>query len=58
MYKIKIYTDGKNKEPFTEWLNSLEIKDQARIDARIDRLRLGNFGEYKHIDGKIHELKF
>ena len=58
MYKIKIYTDRRNKEPFTEWLNSLEKVDRARIRTRLTRIITGNFGEYKHIDGKIYEIKF
>ena len=58
VYKLKIYSTEKGKEPFSDWINSLEITDQARVDARIDRIITGNLGEYKHIQEKIYELKF
>lgn len=58
IYTIDIYKDESGKEPFTEWIETLEKTDQARIDARLDRILAGNLGEYKHIDGQIYELKF
>jgi putative addiction module killer protein len=56
--EIEIYAEDNGKEPFTEWLDSLEKIDRARIKARLDRIVFGNLGEYKHIDGDIYELKF
>jgi putative addiction module killer protein len=46
------------KEPFSDWLDKL--KDQSvrmRILRRIDRLALGNYGDYRYISGKLFELK-
>lgn len=41
-----IARDGKNH--FREWFDSLkDIKAQVKIDIRISRLRLGNFGDAK-----------
>ncbi len=58
VYKLKIYSTESNKEPFTLWLNSLEKPDRAKVRARLDRIIVGNFGEYKHIYQEIYELKF
>jgi len=43
---------------FDEWLKTLEDRDgAARIDARIVRLSLGNFGDYKPIGEGLSELR-
>lgn len=57
-YEIEIYSDIKGKEPFTEWLESLENVQRYRIKARLTRLAVGNFGDYKHIENGIYELRF
>lgn len=57
-YEIEIYSDLKGREPFTQWLESLENKDRYRIKARLTRLAVGNFGDYKRIEGEICELRF
>jgi len=57
-YEIEIYSDSKGREPFTQWLESLENIQRYRIKARLTRLALGNFGDYKHIENSIYELRF
>lgn len=57
-YEILIYSDEKRREPFTQWLESLENIQRYRIKARLTRLALGNFGDYKHIENGIYELRF
>lgn len=57
-YEIIIYSDTKGHEPFIQWLESLDNIQRYRIKARLDRLTIGNFGDYKHIEDGIHELRF
>lgn len=57
-YEIEIYSDAKGKEPFTVWLESLENIQRYRIKARLTRLAVGNFGDCKHIEDNIYELRF
>lgn len=57
-YEIEIYSDIKGREPFTEWLESLENVQRYRIKARMARLSVGNFGDCKHIQNDIYELRF
>ena len=43
---------------FSEWLASLrDAKAVARIDVRIRRLSLGNFGDAKSVGGGVRELR-
>lgn len=43
---------------FSDWINSLrDLRAVARINARIGRLRLGNFGDAKSIGDGVSELR-
>jgi putative addiction module killer protein len=43
---------------FTAWLRGLrDERAKARIALRIDRLRLGNFGDVKPVGERISELR-
>ena len=56
--EIRQYITAEGKIPFDEWLNSLQdIRAQARIEQRLDRLRSGNLGDYKSIGDGIYELR-
>ena len=57
-YQIEKYLTRSGKCPFDNWFNNLETKSQAIIDARITRLRVGNFGNYKSLGEGVFELKF
>ncbi|MGB9500293.1 MAG: type II toxin-antitoxin system RelE/ParE family toxin [Dissulfuribacterales bacterium] len=51
-----IAKDGKNH--FREWFDSLkDFKTQAKIDIRLSRLRLGNFGDAKGVGHGVYELR-
>lgn len=45
------------KEPFTEWLESLDNETQAILVARLNRVRLGNFGNCEPVGLGVSELK-
>ncbi|MCL5010701.1 MAG: type II toxin-antitoxin system RelE/ParE family toxin [Patescibacteria group bacterium] len=56
--EIRNYQTVSNDIPFREWLFSLKDKKaRAAIYARIDRLRQGDFGDYKSLGGEINELR-
>ncbi len=55
---IDYYVDGRGREPFREWLDALkDISTRARIKLRLDRLKLGNFGNCRSVGGGVFELK-
>ncbi|MEP7234525.1 MAG: type II toxin-antitoxin system RelE/ParE family toxin [Ignavibacteriota bacterium] len=57
MYEIKIYTKANGKSPFREWFNDLDRQTQIRVESRIDRLYLGNFGDSKAVGEGVQELR-
>ena len=55
---IRNYITSSGKEPFEEWLQSLrDRKARALIRSRINRLRMGNFGDAKALGEGVHELR-
>ena len=56
--EIEIYETDKEKRPFELWLRSIkEIHTRAKIRLRLDRLRIGNFGDCKTISSGVCELR-
>ncbi|WP_423222800.1 type II toxin-antitoxin system RelE/ParE family toxin [Candidatus Amarolinea aalborgensis] len=48
--------DGRN--PFREWLLSLrDAPMRARVRVRLNRVRLGNFGDSRGVGGGVSELR-
>ena len=44
--------------PFDEWFDSLRDKNtKAALDARLARVRAGNFGDFKSVGGGVFELR-
>ena len=44
--------------PFDEWFDSLcDQRMQAAVDARLTRIRAGNFGDCKSVGGGVFELR-
>lgn len=57
-YEIEIYATDKGKEPFKEWLDRLKNSDtQALVFQRLQRIRLGNFGDCKSVDDGLWEFR-
>lgn len=44
--------------PFDEWFDSLrDTKSKVAVDARLARVRAGNFGDCKSVGGGVFELR-
>jgi putative addiction module killer protein len=56
--RLKIYRNKKGKEPFTQWLDSLDQSARYRIISRLDRVQLGNFGDCHSVGEEVMELRF
>ena len=49
-YSLRHYVETNGKQPFAEWLCALSDKNAvARVQIRLDRLRLGNFGDARSL---------
>ena len=55
--EILICEDGRGRQPFTEWLESLTLAVRAVVEIRIDRIEDGNFGDVRPVGGGVSELR-
>lgn len=52
------YVTEEGDNPFRKWLNGLrDIEARARIRVRLNRVRLGNFGDSKSVGEGVIELR-
>jgi putative addiction module killer protein len=55
---IQRYVTSDGRIPFEDWLLSLRsLKTQAKIDARLQRVTLGNLGDMRFVGEGVYELK-
>ncbi len=56
--ELRFYLTDNGWSPFKEWLDSLkDVKGRAKIRVRLDRVRLGNFGDYQEVGEGVQELR-
>jgi putative addiction module killer protein len=59
VFEIRHYIDHAGKDVFDEWLTGLtDIRTQAKIASRINRLAAGNFGDCKSLGKGLYEFRF
>ena len=57
-YEIDYYKTEDGVAPFREWFEAMrDINGRAKIRVRLDRARLGNLGDHKHLDNGVWELR-
>ena len=55
---VRRYSTSEGKVPFDEWLYSLrDAKAKVKIKLRLDRVKLGNFGDYRSVGEGVCELR-
>ncbi len=58
MYSIRKYECSDGRIPFDDWINSFKNPvDRARILKRLDKVQLGNLGDWSSIGDSVFELK-
>lgn len=56
--EVRHYVNRAGKDIFEEWLSRLkDVRTQAKIAARINRLSAGNFGDCKPVGAGVYELR-
>ncbi len=57
-YAIDYYKTADGTAPFGEWLEALrDVNSRAKVRVRLDRARLGNLGDHKHLGEGVWELR-
>jgi putative addiction module killer protein len=57
-FEIEYYISANGEKPFKEWLEGLrDVNGRAKIRIRLDRARLGNLGDHKHLEQGVWELR-
>lgn len=55
---VIVYSDKTGKESFIKWINSLkDARIRRRILARLRRIEQGNYGDCKHLQENVFELR-
>ena len=55
--EILVCQEESGREPFTEWLNGLDVQTRARVRVRIDRLEEGLLGDVEPVGEGVSELR-
>lgn len=56
--EVIYYEDSNGKQPVRDWLAELkDLRGAAKIDVRIRRAGLGNFGDHKSVGDSVIELR-
>lgn len=59
MFNIVLYQTSAGEEPLMTFLDSLKnAKYRTRIQARLDRVQMGNFGDFCLVGDDVSELRF
>ena len=56
--EIIFYSSNTGYCQIQNWIISLETENKKRVYERLERVRLGNFGDYKNLDEGIYEVRF
>lgn len=57
MNKTIIYKTPEDKEPYTEWLSTLDKKSRAIIVYRVNKLERGILGDIDNVGDEVIELR-
>lgn len=56
-YELLVFRDRSGACPYREWLLALDWRIQERVVKRVARLKWGQFGDFKNLDGGLYELR-
>jgi putative addiction module killer protein len=56
--QVVIYSDQNGKAPYWHWVHSLDKVERGRVQIRIRKISLGNFGDHHGVGDGVSELRF
>ncbi|MDC0980398.1 type II toxin-antitoxin system RelE/ParE family toxin [Bdellovibrionales bacterium] len=57
-YTVEELLDENEKSPYRMWVDDLDVKSKARIQARVLRFAQGNLGDSKSVGDGVFEARF
>ena len=57
MLRVVQYVTHGGQNPFDRWFRRQNVQVRARIQARIDRIEFGNFGDHRGVGEGVSELR-
>ena len=54
---VRYYATGPGRQPFEEWFLALDQVARARVETRLNRIRIGNFGDCRALGDGVWELR-
>ena len=54
---VREYLTADGKNPYREWLDTLDVTPRARVQARVLRFSTGNLGDHKSVGGGVWEAR-
>ena len=54
---VREYLTADGRNPYREWLDTLDVTPRARIQARVLRFSAGNLGDHKSVGGGVWEAR-
>lgn len=57
MFTVREYLTAAGRNPFREWLGTLDVAVRARVQARVLRFELGNLGDHKSVGAGVWEAR-
>jgi putative addiction module killer protein len=54
---VREYLAADGRNPYREWLDTLDVTPRARIQARVLRFSTGNLGDHKSVGGGVWEAR-
>lgn len=57
MFTVREYLTADGRNPFREWLATLDLAVRARVQARVLRFEFGNLGDHKSVGAGVWEAR-
>ena len=58
MYEVRHYLTPDGKDVFLDWVRKMrDVMARIAVDRRVNRIELGNFGDYKFCRDGVWELR-
>jgi putative addiction module killer protein len=56
-FELRRYRTPSGRVPYSDWLRSLDNTPAARVEAHVDRMKTGNFGDSRPVGSGVIELR-